>query len=708
VTLAIASRSRPSLPTLALAALIVWLPLQTPVAVVLTQYTAMPATLARALLLVKDVAVFGMLVALVPLARATFRWSLPDFLAAGYVGVLAVYTIVPRLAGDQLPLMAVVSGLRELLVPVELYALGRLAGTAGADVGWLARLAIWVGFAAAAFAIVTVALVPASVWATTLDMPRFLREVQGIESARTLTSVSIAATYGEDALFIRAIGPFTHPVGAANYLVLPLVLIGGWAVARVRATPRIALAILVVGVTLVVAIVMTISRGAWLAAAIAIVVIAWRTGHLRLAVAGVLVVTAILALIPPYSYAIWSAASGSDPSTIGHGTTIENAVSVLAGNPLGLGVGYGGYFGSASGVDVVAAGETLYLTIAVAAGPAALALFVGWIAVLTMRLVASTGRTAIEQGVSDGWVRLAIGAATLGFAAMALVSSPWMRFTTAATFWMLLGLTASMAWRTRPGEREPISGQPSRTTVAGIPFDELDQRQAVDAIVARALAGEGGYVCTPNVDYVVRARRDNDFRAALLGAAMRLPDGKGVIYGSIIAGRPLQVGVTGRLLPAGIAPRLAAAGRAVALFGAGRGVAERAAEPIRRAGGLVSDAFGPGTPFQVGSDEDLAAVARLRAGKHAVIFCALGAPTQELWMARHQRELEPAVIVGVGAAFDVLSGQSKEPPGWMTEVGLEWLFRLAHEPRRLARRYLWDDPRFFWWMVRARFGGPTA
>ena len=239
----------------------------------------------------------------------------------------------------------------------------------------------------------------------------------------------------------------------------------------------------------------------------------------------------------------------------------------------------------------------------------------------------------------------------------------------------------------------------------GIPFDELNPRKAVAWIVERVRQGHGGYVCTPNVDYVVRARRHPAFRSAILDATLRLPDGKGVIIGSIIAGAGPRIGVTGRRLPVAVARALTADKRVVALFGAGPGIAELAADAITGTGGVVCDAFGPGRPFRVGSDEDVAAVARLKAAQPDVIFCALGAPTQELWMAAHHDELAPAVLVGVGAAFDVMSGRMPEPPRWATEIGVEWLFRLAREPRRLARRYLWDDPRFFWWMLQARLRG---
>ena len=243
--------------------------------------------------------------------------------------------------------------------------------------------------------------------------------------------------------------------------------------------------------------------------------------------------------------------------------------------------------------------------------------------------------------------------------------------------------------------------RPARV-VAGIPLHEMDLHEAAERICALALEGHGGYVCTPNVDYLVRAKRDPGFRAALLGASLRLPDGMGVVYGSLIAGDRLRASLTGRRLPTAVSTRLAAHGRSVALFGAGPGVAEAAAEAIRDAGGVVTDAFGPGRPFQVGSEEDRQAVQRLSAGEHSVVFCALGAPRQELWMARNRVALHPRVLVGVGAAFDVLAGRSPEAPAWMSQIGLEWLHRLAREPRRLARRYLLDDPPFFWWMLKRR------
>ena len=249
---------------------------------------------------------------------------------------------------------------------------------------------------------------------------------------------------------------------------------------------------------------------------------------------------------------------------------------------------------------------------------------------------------------------------------------------------------------TRPVSAEPV------TEIAGIGFHDIGPRETVRRIVERGRLGQAGYVCTPNVDYVVRSQRDPAFRAALLGADIRVPDGMWVIYGSRLAGRPLKASVTGRLLPGAVIAEMGDRQLPMALFGGPPGVAERAAGRLRAAGAVLVDAFGPSMRFVIGSDEDAGAVARIRESGARIVFVGLGAPKQEQWMLRHRDELD-AVLVGIGAGLDVLAGRMREAPRWMTRIGAEWIFRLAQEPRRLGRRYLVDDPRFLWWMLRERF-----
>ena len=242
---------------------------------------------------------------------------------------------------------------------------------------------------------------------------------------------------------------------------------------------------------------------------------------------------------------------------------------------------------------------------------------------------------------------------------------------------------------------------PPTVNIAGIPIHNVTFDEAVALIAGWAADGSGGYVYTPNVDDVVKTHRLPDFKRAVLGARLRVPDGMGIVYGSRIAGSPLKGTVTGRLLPEALAKALGPTA-GFAFFGGKPGVAEEAAQVLAGKGARIAAALAPEMGFVVGSDEDTRLTAQLRESGAGVIFVCLGAPRQALWMERHAGELS-AVLLGVGAAVDVLAGRSSSAPAWMTRLGVEWLYRLVHEPRRLGRRYLWDDPRFFLWMLRQRF-----
>jgi exopolysaccharide biosynthesis WecB/TagA/CpsF family protein len=248
---------------------------------------------------------------------------------------------------------------------------------------------------------------------------------------------------------------------------------------------------------------------------------------------------------------------------------------------------------------------------------------------------------------------------------------------------------------------QPLDTLPTTVDIDGIPIHRLAFVETVGLLARWAEAGSGGYVCTPNVDHIVRARLDAPFRAALLGARLRVPDGMGIVYGSRLARRPLPGTVTGRLLPEAVGRQLRGSGCAIALIGGRPGMAQSAARKLKQASVPIAAAVGPSMDFRIDSDEDRAAVRAIRESRARVVFVGLGAPKQELWMARHVNDLPNTVFVGVGMAIDALGGRLRVPPRWMTRVGLEWAFRLAMEPRRLARRYLRDDPPFFWWMTRA-------
>jgi N-acetylglucosaminyldiphosphoundecaprenol N-acetyl-beta-D-mannosaminyltransferase len=239
---------------------------------------------------------------------------------------------------------------------------------------------------------------------------------------------------------------------------------------------------------------------------------------------------------------------------------------------------------------------------------------------------------------------------------------------------------------------------------AGVTIHDVSFEETVALVVKWAREGSGGYVSTPNVDHLVRAKRDPDFRRLVMGARLRIPDGMGLIYGSRLAGQPFRGAVTGRLLPEAIVRATKDDPLPIAMIGGRDDAPDKATARLNELGGKVVVAVSPRMGFAVGGDEDHAAVARLREANPRIVFVGFGAPKQEMWMARHRVDLPHAVMLGIGQAIDILGGRVPAAPTWMTRVGLEWAFRMLRDPRRIGRRVFIDDPPFFWWMLKARLG----
>jgi N-acetylglucosaminyldiphosphoundecaprenol N-acetyl-beta-D-mannosaminyltransferase len=233
-----------------------------------------------------------------------------------------------------------------------------------------------------------------------------------------------------------------------------------------------------------------------------------------------------------------------------------------------------------------------------------------------------------------------------------------------------------------------------RLLIGHVPIDVLGFAEALDAIERLVAAGAGGGVFTPNVDHVVQAQRDPAFREAYAAAALSLVDGTPLLWASRLLGRPLPEKISGSDL---LAPLAALAGRArwrVHVLGAPRVVGPAAEVLARRYDVQVVGIDAPVVRLgEDQGDEARAAAERVRAARPHLVLVGFGAPKQELWIHRHRAELGPAVAVGVGAGLEFLAGLARRAPPWMSRCGLEWLHRLAQDPRRLWRRYLVDDPR---------------
>lgn len=212
--------------------------------------------------------------------------------------------------------------------------------------------------------------------------------------------------------------------------------------------------------------------------------------------------------------------------------------------------------------------------------------------------------------------------------------------------------------------------------------------EAAELVVERACSGEGGYACLLNAHLTVLGRRDAAVAEALERAWATFADGAPVAWLQRRGGSSEAARVAGADLMAAVVDRGRARGLRHVLFG-GSERTLRALEARLRdrfSGVEIVGALAP----PVGSVEELGREALLKAIRSAephLVWVGLGAPKQELWLSRHAASLAPAVALGVGAAFDFLAETKPRAPRWMQRTWLEWLHRLAHEPRRLAWRY---------------------
>lgn len=232
--------------------------------------------------------------------------------------------------------------------------------------------------------------------------------------------------------------------------------------------------------------------------------------------------------------------------------------------------------------------------------------------------------------------------------------------------------------------------------VVGSPVTALPSAEQLETIVTWAAERASRMVCVANVHMLMEARWDEAFGKLLKEADMVTPDGTPLVWMMRRLGAPEQDRVAGMdMLPA--LCRLAAErGLGVFFLGSTSETLARMRErleaecPGLRIAGMESPPFRPLT-----DEEDRALVERIKASGAQLVLVSLGCPKQERWMEAH-RELLPAVLIGLGAAFPVYAGTQGMAPQWMRESGLEWLYRLGQEPRRLFKRYWCTNLPFMW------------
>jgi len=249
------------------------------------------------------------------------------------------------------------------------------------------------------------------------------------------------------------------------------------------------------------------------------------------------------------------------------------------------------------------------------------------------------------------------------------------------------------------------SSEPGWGQVIGLPVSVGTMESVTREIVDLARRGAGGHVCVANVHMLVEARRDPALRTVLEHAALVVSDGMPLAWQLRRHGFAQAQQVRGPELMIRVCEAAAAERLPVYFYGGDRTLMAQLERtllqrvPALQIAGMESAPMLPRQP-----EVDPATAARLRDSGAGVVFVGLGCPKQEFWMAAYGPHL-PAVLVGVGQAFGIAAGLVPEAPAWMRRVGLEWLFRVASEPRRLWRRYLVTNSLFGFFLLREALGG---
>ncbi len=228
----------------------------------------------------------------------------------------------------------------------------------------------------------------------------------------------------------------------------------------------------------------------------------------------------------------------------------------------------------------------------------------------------------------------------------------------------------------------------ARVDLLGVPIDPVDQGEAVRRLLAAVGAEPPLQVCTVNLQFMVTARRQPAVARALRGAGLNVADGAPVVWLSRLTGHRLPGRVAGSDLVPALAGHAELSGTRLFLLGGQDGVAEEAAQELRRRHPRlrVTGTMEPphATLDEMPDDEIIRRVAEAGAD---ILLVGFGHPKQDLWIAANRHRLPVSVAIGVGGSFDLIAGRLRRAPAWARRSGLEWLYRLAQEPRRLGLRY---------------------
>ena len=251
-------------------------------------------------------------------------------------------------------------------------------------------------------------------------------------------------------------------------------------------------------------------------------------------------------------------------------------------------------------------------------------------------------------------------------------------------------LTSTRQLGAKTARSHDPAGPPTTVSIMGLPFHCLDHRTVLRHFLEGVRANTGGWIITPNLDILRQSTSDSESHALSMAATHRVADGLPIVWASRLAGTPLPMRVPGSDLALSMPAAAARARGRVFLLGGNPGVAARAAEQLRSRHPSLGAVgyYCPPLGFEDDPCEQDGIRERLQAMQPTLVLVGLGFPKQERLIRLLRAELPETWFVGVGISLSFLAGDQPRAPAVLQRLGLEWMHRLWHEPRRLFRRYV--------------------
>lgn len=229
-------------------------------------------------------------------------------------------------------------------------------------------------------------------------------------------------------------------------------------------------------------------------------------------------------------------------------------------------------------------------------------------------------------------------------------------------------------------------------------IDNLTMREALEAIDKLILENRNAFVVTPNVDHIVQLEKGGELCEVYKNANLILADGKPLIWISKWYGTPIKEKISGSDLFPLLCEHAAKRNYRIFFLGAAKGVAAKAAENLsKRYPGLqIVGTYSPPMGFGKNTSELLNIEKKIKRAAPHILIVGLGCPKQELFIFHNRERLNVPISLGLGASLDFEAGNIRRAPKWMSDYGFEWLFRIFQDPKRLIKRYLFDDCKIFY------------